>query len=437
MRYRSFVDDLAARISSGALAPGTRLPPQREFAYDHGIAYSTAARVYAELTRMGLVAGEVGRGTFVRDVQLPTEILAEPRAARVDLEYNFPVLPAQTAALADVLRRLEAKASLLPGRIEGTSELRELTASFVARGNWKPAADRVRFAGNGRQAIAAAFAALLHPGERLGVEPLTYPVAKGVAARLGVELVPIAVDEQGIVPEELIQSVSSKRVRALYVQPDFQNPLGLLMPAQRRRALAEVINELELPTIEDGIYAFLGDERPIASWAQDQVILIDSVSKRVSPAIGLGYAIAPLHFLSKIAQALRTGPWGPSGLSLAVGRLWMSRADARRFDHMKRDDARVRQDLARKILAEFDVQGDVRAYHMWLHLPDPWRAHDFAAAAANNGIAVTPGGAFSASNGYAPTAVRIALSAPPLPLLQEALLRLASLLKSGPIYRED
>ncbi|WP_461600005.1 GntR family transcriptional regulator, partial [Achromobacter marplatensis] len=64
--FRAIADAVAAEIASGKLPAGSRLPPQRTFADDRGIAASTASRVYAELTRRGLVAGEVGRGTFVR-----------------------------------------------------------------------------------------------------------------------------------------------------------------------------------------------------------------------------------------------------------------------------------------------------------------------------------------------------------------------------------
>ncbi|WP_162874250.1 GntR family transcriptional regulator, partial [Pseudomonas viridiflava] len=66
-RYKSVVDQLAADIRGGRLLPGTRLSTHRKLAADHGLALATATRVYAELEVMGLVRGEVGRGTFVRE----------------------------------------------------------------------------------------------------------------------------------------------------------------------------------------------------------------------------------------------------------------------------------------------------------------------------------------------------------------------------------
>ena len=70
-RYKQIVDRLADDIRRGVLAPGTRLPTHRELAADHGIALVTASRVYAELHAMGLVSGETGRGTFVRETSVP------------------------------------------------------------------------------------------------------------------------------------------------------------------------------------------------------------------------------------------------------------------------------------------------------------------------------------------------------------------------------
>ena len=108
--YTALVDDLEAAIAAGRLKPGERLPPQRTFAYDKGIAASTAGRVYAELLRRGLVVGEVGRGTFVAGRPSPAvSIRGEPRDGRIDLEFNFPILPAQIGIDRQVSGRIAAR----------------------------------------------------------------------------------------------------------------------------------------------------------------------------------------------------------------------------------------------------------------------------------------------------------------------------------------
>ena len=91
-------------ISAGKLKPGDRLPPQRLFAYENGIAASTASGVYGESLRRGFVIGEVGRGTFILGRQ-PDKKPADRDAhdSRIDLEYNFPILPGQSAMIAGSL----------------------------------------------------------------------------------------------------------------------------------------------------------------------------------------------------------------------------------------------------------------------------------------------------------------------------------------------
>src|SRR4051812_28492040 len=119
--YRLIADVLAADIAAGRLLPGDQLPPQRRFARQHGIASSTAARVYGELVRRGLAVGEVGRGTFVRAGTPVEQALAEPASARVDLELNFAVLPGQAAMQAVPL----TSGSLLAVGVNGTVAARE------------------------------------------------------------------------------------------------------------------------------------------------------------------------------------------------------------------------------------------------------------------------------------------------------------------------
>ncbi|GFE21104.1 PLP-dependent aminotransferase family protein [Streptomyces nigrescens] len=433
--YRVIAEELAAEIAAGRLRPGDRLPPLRRFARDRRIASSTAARVYRELSRRGLTVGEVGRGTFVRTAAPATEpALAEPGEARVDLELNFPVLPGQPALLAKSLGHLlrpDALAGALrPVGAVGTDVARQAAAAHLARGDWAPDPRQLLFAGNGRQAVAAAIAALVPAGERLGVEALTYPVVKGIAARLGVTLVPLAMDEHGPTPEALR---TAPPLRAVYVQPALHNPLGHTMPAGRRTELADILRELDLYAIEDAIYGFLRhDLSPLAALAPERTVVIDSLSKRLAPGLSLGFLTVPDGATQDFATALRTGTWTASRFALDAATRWMADGTAAAVEEEKRADAAARQRIAAERLAGFRVRADPQAYHCWWELPDPWRADTFVAAAARHGIAVTPSGAFAIGPGHAPNAVRLALASPPLDVLAGALDVLAGLAQGAP-----
>src|ERR1700732_5144491 len=108
-RYKVVVDAFAADIRAGRLPAGTRLPTHRQLAAREGIALVTASRVYAELEAVGLVSGEQGRGTFVRDITLPPGHGIDQQAAAagtVDLSFNYPSLPGQADLLRQALRDL-------------------------------------------------------------------------------------------------------------------------------------------------------------------------------------------------------------------------------------------------------------------------------------------------------------------------------------------
>ncbi|MHB2207400.1 aminotransferase-like domain-containing protein [Methylobacterium sp. CM6257] len=433
--FRSVADAIAADIAAGRLRPGERLPPQRDFAYARGIAVSTASRVYAELARRGLTTGEVGRGTYVRsDPGRAGPLQPEPPAAAMDLQRTHSRLPEQEAVLAETLAALARGGPEIgfsqhgPG---GTAGARAAAAAFLARDGYAPDPADILFTGNGRQALAAALAALAAPGERIGCEPLTYPVVKGIAARLGITLVPVAMDAEGMCPDALLEAHRVAPLSGVYLQPTLHNPLGVTMGPGRRAELAGLLDRTGLTAIEDAVYGFLLDTQPLASLVPDRTILVDSLSKRVMPALTVGLIAAPPHLTDRLAASVRQGAWSALGLSLAAGMHWMVGGSAASLAAAKRRDAAARQVIAREALADLRVVGDPHAYHLWLELPETWRAEAYAAAALRQGIALLPAPAFAVHPGHAPNAVRLALAAPSREDLDRALRRLRRLAFAG------
>jgi DNA-binding transcriptional MocR family regulator len=433
--YLRLADAVAAEIASGGFKPGDRLPPQRNFAYERKIAVSTASRVYTELLRRGLVVGEVGRGTFIsgearRGVAAPTE----PRGARIDFEFNYPLLPAQAAMVAkslEVLHRPEAlEAGLRQATSVGTQTARTVSAEYLSNNGWSPDSEQIVFTANGRQCIAAALAAIVPPGGRCGVEALTYPFIKGIAARLGVTLVPLAMDENGVRPDAVQKAHREAHLSALYIQPIIQNPLGMTMPAARRADLLRVVEKLDLTVIEDNVYAFLDDQPPLAALAPDRCIVLDSLSKKVAPGLALGFIVSPPRLRENIMSSVRSGGWTAAGFAFAAAQRMMSDGTAAELSRLKRIDANRRQQIAVKCLSGFDIQTNPKSYHLWLTLPPHWRSQTFVAAAARRDIALTPSTTFAVTPGHAPNAIRLALAAPAMDQLDAGLRTLAAMLNA-------
>jgi DNA-binding transcriptional MocR family regulator len=441
--FRRIADDVAHDIAAGKLAPGARLQTQREFAYRRGIAVSTATRVYAELVRRGLVTGEVGRGTYVRAPSvIAGPALTEPRGAAIDLELNFPILQHQAAQMVDgltaLLRSRGLDEALGPISAAATPAAREIAARFLRRRLWEPKAEAVLFTANGRQAIASCFSALAGAGDRIGVEALTYPAVVAIAAQLGISLVPLPLDDEGLRPDALREAHRAGPLKAVYLQPTLHNPLGTTMGTARRAEIAKVLEETGIVAIEDAIYSFLADDEPLSAFAPDHTILVDSLSKRLAPGLTLGFVVPPLHLTSTIARGIRAGAWSAAGFPLHATLRLVADGTVGRMVDAKRSDARERQEIALKALAGLETKADPRSYHLWLKLPEGWRAETYAAAAAREGIAITPASAFAVTPGHAPNAVRLALGPPnreDLTRALETLRRLAEVQR--PDYRVE
>ena len=338
----------------------------------------------------------------------------------------------QTALIAKSLDGLEKPAELDAAlrwaTSVGTPALRSVAAAHLSHGAWSPTPEQLVFAGNGRQSIAAALAAVVPTGARCGVEALTYPFIKGVAARLGISLVPLTMDEDGVRPDSVQKAHRGAHLSAIYIQPAIQNPLGMTMTAARRADLLRVVEKLNLPIIEDNVYGFFDDEPPLAALAPDSCIVIDSLSKRVAPGLTLGFIVPPQRLRESVMASVRSGGWTASGFAFAAAQRMMGDGTVAELTRLRRLDARARQKLALGRFSGFEIQTNEKCYHLWLTLPAHWRSQSFVAAAARRDIALTPSTAFAVAPGHAPNAVRLALAAPTMDQLDAGLRTLAALL---------
>lgn len=413
--YVMIAENIARQITTGELAVGSRLPPQRKFAFDRGIAVSTASRVYEELRRRGLVSGEVGRGTFVAARFTPLDpAIEEPAGTDIDLDIVFRLSRDDHDLIAQSTARffrsgLTMRAAGIPSVRAQPSEASKFSR-MASVGRYSPDPESILLAGNGKQAIAACFAAIAPNGGRFAVEALTYPFVISVARMLGIDLVPLPVDEEGIIPEAL-EAEAKRGLKGVYLQPTHQSPLVLSMSDDRRRKIATILRNHELPAIEDAVYSFLRPAPPLAVFAPNQVIRIDSFSKRCMPGLSLGLIMAPPRVQNELARSIKAGGWMAPSLSVALASHWLEEGIVGTVANSKREQVNAMFQIACRELGSLDFRGACDALHGWLALPAGWRGESFAACCAKLGIAVAPGTAFAVAPGVAPNGVRIAFSA--------------------------
>ena len=301
-RYKSLVDAFAADIRSGRLLPGTRLPTHRQLAATEGLALVTASRVYAELEAMGLVSGETGRGTFVRETSLPPGLGIDQKNVAVgmtDLNFNYPSLPGQAELLRNALRQLASGGDLESllryqphaGRLH---ERASVARHLLARGLTVDA-EQVLMVSGAQHGLAVTMMALLQPGDVIAADALTYSGFMVLAEALHLEIVPIPVTEQGPDLEALDSLCRSRRVRAVYSMPTLHNPLGWVMSADQRESLVTIARRHDLLIIEDAAYAFLAENppAPIAQLAPERTVYVSGLSKSVATGLRVGFVAAP------------------------------------------------------------------------------------------------------------------------------------------------
>ena len=427
-RYKQVVDRLAADVRAGRLRPGTRLPTHRELAAREGLALVTATRVYAELQAMGLVSGETGRGTFVKEALPRGQGIDLPAwsAATVDLSFNNPSSRGQADLLRTALRQLAASGdleSLLRYQPHGGREHERATVARHLAARGVPASAETALLVSGAQhGLTTTAMALLEPGDVVAVDALTYPGFKLAAEAHRLELAPIPAAGQGPDLDALAALCKRRRVRAVYAMPTLHNPLGWVMGAGRRRDLVAIARRHGLILIEDAAYAFLVADAPpsLAALAPETTVHVSSLSKSVATGLRVGFVCAPREWIPKLERAIRATTWNTAAAMTAIACGWMEDGTVARLEKEKRRDASLRQRMAADVLGRMKKISHPASYFVWLPLAQEVRADAIAMALMREGVSVSTADPF-ATSAHVPHAIRLALGSVDLATLERSL----------------
>ena len=204
--------------------------------------------------------------------------------------------------------------------------------------------------------MACIIGALTQPGDTLAAEALTYPGLRALARLLQLRVVPIAMDEQGLVPDALEVVCRAGPVRALVTMPTLHNPTTATMPVARRQALAEVARRHGVLLIQDDVYGFLLDQPlpPLAHYAPQHGIYITSTSKRLMPAFRAGYVTSPLRRSRRLPPQPEP-PFIRRHVDGGIVARWVADGTAERLAAAKRSETRTRNRRAREILSGVEL----------------------------------------------------------------------------------
>ncbi|WP_093256977.1 PLP-dependent aminotransferase family protein [Thermostaphylospora chromogena] len=377
-------DQLRDAMRTGLLSAGERLPSSRGLARQLNVSRTVVTEAYQQLYAEGWLEGRHGSGTYVADLPspyparepLPRRTTAAPSPTRassrmIDLRPGAPwVLDYDVAAW----RRAWRHAADLPPSDDpdefGLPRLREALAVHLRRARAVPVTSHdiivTRGTGNGLALVAAT---LLAPGDRVGVEEPGYRVARNVFAAHGAEIVPCPVDEHGVIVEALPDDL-----RVLYTTPAHQFPRGGRLPVPRRERLLAWARRNGTIIVEDDYDAeFRYDVAPLPALYgldPDTVVLLGTLSKTLSPDVGVGWLLARPDLLDAFARTRDSLGDRTSGPVQAAVALLIERGDLER--HLRR----MRLEYARRraaVVAALGplVRGDTAGLHVMIELPEP------------------------------------------------------------------
>ncbi len=402
-RYLQLAEAIAEGVADGTLGLGDRLPPQRRLAERLGIDFTTVSRGYAEARRRGLIHSHVGRGTFVARSAQEAEQPELQRQSYTDLTMNLPPEPQDPELIGrmkDGLRTVSANLiDLLRYQSATGGQMdKEAASTWLSLRGLVPSLDRIAVTPGAHPTMLAILTGLARPGDVVLCEAVTYAGLRGIAGRLGLRLVGLPGDAEGIDPDALTDAIARQSPKALYLNPTLQNPTTRTISLARRERIAEIITAHKLPLIEDDAYGFIppNPPAPLASFAPDLVWHIGGLAKCIGAGLRLAYTVAPnSHAARDLAHQLKLISVMPSPPMMALATRWITDGTADRIRRFVREETVARQAIAAQVLAKSTYESLPHAFNVWLKLPPGHSRAEVIGRMAGTGVGIMPSDAFT------------------------------------------
>jgi GntR family transcriptional regulator / MocR family aminotransferase len=395
--------ELRAAIRSGRLRAGAKLPPSRVLAEELEVSRGVVVEAYSQLVAEGYLVARAGDGTRIAEglAQQPPAPRAASRTARrirYDLRSGVPDLsffPRREwqSAVAGALHELP-DAALSYGSRRGLRQLRTALSDYL----WRVRAvvadpERVFISAGAAHGMTILWHTLRQRGaERVAVEDPTWTAIPETVAQVGLEPVPIAVDENGLDVGKLGRGAFD----AVVLSPAHQYPTGRVLAPERRSELISWARRHGTLIVEDDYDAeYRYDREPIAALqglAPDCVAYVGTASKTLAPGVRLGWMLVPSHLVGETAVQHAVARAAPSVLTQAAYATLLERGEIDR--HLRRTRRRYharRNTLIEALsqqLPEVSIAGAAAGLHLLAWLPDGADEAAIAEAAADRGVAI-------------------------------------------------
>jgi DNA-binding transcriptional MocR family regulator len=471
-RYETLASAMATEIRSGSIAVGSRMPSLRQVIAQHGVSQSTASRAYYLLEEWGLVRAQERSGYYVAPgaginsgsrhrapspvetskVDISDLVFSVLDAAKhpgiVPLGSAFPSphlfpLPRLAKSLAHAARLISPWSTVVDLPPGNEHLRRQIALRYMGMGISQPM-EEIVVTNGALEALNLCLMAVTRPGDVVAVESPGFYAALQAIERLDLRAVEIPVDPvTGLDLDALSDALDKHPIRACWFMTNFQNPTGVTLSLEKKKALVELLAKHEVPLIEDDVYGELHfqAEYPLPALAFDHKGLVmhcGSFSKTLAPGYRIGW-VSSGRFTDRV-QKLKLMTTLSASIPVQAGI-----ADYLQHGGYDRHLRKVRSAL-RMQLQELDAsirrwlpQGVRRAhptggYFIWLEFPEPIDAMELHRLAIERGISLAPGPIFSATHAFE-NCIRLNYGHPWTPQIDDAMRSLGTLLVHPSVRR--
>ena len=268
------------------------------------------------------------RATHMKPSEIRSLFAVASRPEIVSLAGGMPNLSAfPMSMMADVIQKLvltNGAEALQYGSGQGHPKLRAQICEVMALEGIRANPDDVLVTTGSQQALDLISRIFIDPGDVVLVEAPSYVGALGTFHQYEASVVHVETDEDGLVPQALRDAVVSvraagRKIKFLYMIPNYQNPSGVLLPADRRTEILDICREAQILVVEDNPYGLLGFDKPSpnAMRAEDSenVIYLGTFSKTIAPGLRVGWALVPPSLKEKLVIASESSILCPSNFA--------------------------------------------------------------------------------------------------------------------------
>ena len=409
-----------ASANRAAVATGTRLDPWYNTYADRalGMRQSEVRSLFAVANRPEVVSLAGGMPNIEG---LPLEFLAE---------------------MSSRLLRDRGASILQYGSGQGSDELREMIVEVMRPDGIRGHADDVVVTTGSQQALDLISQIFINPGDVVLAEAPSYVGALGTFRAYQANVVHVPMDAEGLVPEELVRVIDEleaegKPIKFLYTIPNFHNPGGVCLSAERRPRIAEICQRRHILVVEDnpyGLLGFDGDPIPaIQSINPDGVVYLGSFSKTFAPGYRVGWALAPTAVAARLILANENALLCPSTFAQLSINEYLRTYDwyqqVKEYREMYHERGRAMQEALEEYMPMCSWNSPEGGFYTWVKLPEGLDAQAMLPRAVTNLVAYVSGTAFYA-DGQGRDHMRLSFCYPTPERIREGVQRLARVVRA-------